>query len=60
MREHILKGAGHRGGTGGPGPNTGPGSTLGDKVVTRSEFEKLSSQRRSDMLVKDGFRVVDG
>ena len=58
MREQILKGAAHKGGTGGPGPGGG-GDDPNSKVITRAEFEKLSTQRKSDILIKEGFKVID-
>jgi len=60
MREYILKGADHRGGTGGPGPGTGSVDHAGQKVIKRSEFEKLDPQRKIDLMTKEGFRVIDG
>ena len=61
MRDYIVKGANHRGGTGGPGPGTGGGPDDGSqKVIKRSEFEKLDPQRKSDLIVKEGFQVVEG
>lgn len=61
MRDYLIKGTPGRGGSGGPAPGTGSGDGLGgQKIIKRSDFDKLDAQRKIDLMTKEGFRVVDG